>query len=82
MLGHYGQDEASRSHRGRQNPHMKKPSSPAVSLYTRLNLQSQLIGHMADRARINPAAPGAGIKVAQLSAKMLDTVRALDAGKR
>lgn len=49
---------------------------------TRMRLQSQLIGHMADRDRINPAAPGAGIKVARVSAKMLGTVRALDAGKR
>lgn len=49
---------------------------------TRMRLQSQLIGHMADRDRINPAAPGAGIKVAQLSAKMLGTVRELGAGKR
>lgn len=47
-----------------------------------MKLQSQLIGHMADRARINPAAPGAGIKAAQVSSKMLGVVRALDAGKR
>lgn len=60
---------------------MNKPPTPAVSIYTRLNLQSQLIGHMADRARINPGAPGAGLKVAQVSAKMLGTVRAQDAGK-
>lgn len=61
---------------------MNKTASPASTTAARMRLQSQLIGHMADRARINPAAPGAGIKVAQLSAKMLGTVRGLDAGKR
>lgn len=61
---------------------MNKTTSPASSTAARMKLQSQLIGHMADRARINPAAPGAGIKAAQVSSKMLGVVRALDAGKR
>lgn len=61
---------------------MNKTNTPATAMATRMRLQSQLIGHMADRARINPAVPGAGIKVAQVSAKMLGAVLALDAGKR
>ncbi len=61
---------------------MNKTNSPSTAMATRMRLQSQLIGHMADRARIDAAAQGAGIKVAQVSAKMLGTVRALDAGKR
>ncbi len=61
---------------------MNKPTSPATAMATRMRLQSQLIACMADRARINPAAPTSGIRVAQVSAKMVGVVRALDAGKR
>lgn len=61
---------------------MNKTNSPATAMATRMSQQSQLIGHMADRARINPAAPASGIRAAQVSAKMLGVVRALDAGKR
>lgn len=61
---------------------MNKPAYLATAMAARMRLQSQLIGHMADRARINPDAPAVGIRVAQVSAKMLGVVRALDAGKR
>lgn len=61
---------------------MNKTNSPSTAMATRMRLQSQLIGHMADRARINPAAPASGLQAARVSAKMLGVVLALDAGKR
>lgn len=58
---------------------MNKPPTPAVALYTRLSLQYQLISLMVDRARINPVALASGIKAVQVSAKMLVTLKELDA---
>lgn len=50
------------SSRGRQNLCMNHPPSSAAALATCLRLRAQLMGHMVERARINPAAPTAGIK--------------------
>lgn len=61
---------------------MNKTNSPATAMANRMRLQSQLIGHKADRARINPAAPTSGIQAAQVSAKMLSVINELGAGKR
>lgn len=69
-------------HRGQQNQCMNKQTSPASAMAARMLLKSQLIGHMADLARITPAAPASGIKAVQASARTLSVVKELDAGKR
>lgn len=40
------------------------------------------MGHMVERARINPAAPTAGIKTMEVAAQMLCVIKELGAGKR
>jgi len=61
---------------------MNKPTSQPMAMAARMRLQSQLIGHIADRARINPAAPASGIRAAQVSAKMLSVINELGADNR
>lgn len=68
--------------RGRQNLCMNQPTSSAAALASRLRLRAQLMGHMVERARINPAAPTAGIKTMEVAAQMLCVIKELGAGKR
>lgn len=60
---------------------MNQPPSSAIAFATRLRLQAQLMGHMVESARINPAPPTASIKKLQAAAQMLSVVNDLATGK-